>query len=284
MSTKKDLSWVAFWVGAALIFNLGIYFFMGPQKALEFLGGYIIEQSLSIDNLFLFLVIFSSFGLESKYQHRVLNYGIFGAIVLRLIFVVLGVAVVNRFHSIMYIFGIILIVTGIKVLVQKEKEKDFRNSKLIKFIGKFIPFTHKLEGQKFFVKKNGILHATPLFAILLVIEGSDVIFAIDSIPAIFSITKDPFIIYSSNIFAIMGLRSMYFVLEKVSGAFRFVKQGVAMILTFTGVKLAILYFHIEIPIVLSIGIIFGILALSVIASVLYDRYMKDKKARLASVK
>lgn len=280
MSTKKALSWVAFWIAAALMFNVGIYFFMGPEKALEFLGGYVIEQTLSIDNLFLFLVIFSSFGLEAKYQRRVLNYGIMGAVIFRFIFIFLGVAVVNRFHSIIYIFGIILIFTGLKVLVAKAKEKDFRNSKLLKVIGKFIPFTHTIDEEKFFVKRNGMLHATPLFAILLVIEGSDIMFAIDSIPAIFSITRDPFIIYTSNIFAILGLRSMYFVLEKISVAFRFVKHGVAMILVFTGLKLSILYFGIEIPIVMSIGIIFGILIMSVLASIIYERYLADKKARL----
>lgn len=284
MSTKKALSWVIFWIASALIFNLGIYFFMGSQEALEFLGGYIIEQTLSIDNLFLFLVIFSSFGLEAKYQRRVLNYGIAGAIVLRFIFIFLGVAVVNRFHGILYIFGIILIFTGIKIFFEKAKKKDFRNSKLLKVIGKFIPFTHSIEEEKFFVKKNGMLHATPLFAILLVIEGSDIMFAIDSIPAIFSITTNPFIIYTSNIFAILGLRSMYFLLEKISKAFRFVKHGVATILVFTGVKLSILYFGIEIPIVLSISIIFGILTISVLASIIYQRYTADKKARLAGLK
>jgi tellurite resistance protein TerC len=224
--------------------------------------------------LFLFLIIFGSFGIGAAYQRRVLNYGIAGAIVLRLIFVVLGVAVVNQFHWILYFFGLILLYTGVKILVKKEEHKDYKKSKLLRFLGKFIPFTDSIEGEKFFVRKNKILYATPLFAILVLIEGSDIIFAIDSIPAIFSITTDTFIVYTSNIFAIMGLRSLYFLLEKVSGAFKFVKHGVAMILVFTGVKLSILFFHIEIPILLSIGIIAFILACSIIASVVYAKSNK----------
>ncbi|HEY9061734.1 MAG TPA: TerC/Alx family metal homeostasis membrane protein [Pseudobacteroides sp.] len=274
MSTKKALFWVLFWVGLALSFNVGIYFYSGSQKAMEFFGGYIIEQSLSLDNLFLFLIIFSSFGIGPEYQRRVLNYGIAGAIILRLIFVVLGVAVVNKFNWILYIFGLILLFTGLKILLKKEKEKDHKNSKLLKFMGKFVPFTDKLEGDRFFVRKNKVLYATPLFAILVLVEGSDIIFAIDSIPAIFSITRDTFIVYTSNIFAIMGLRSLYFLLEKVSGAFKYVKHGVAVILIFTGVKLAILFFGIHIPILLSIGIIALILALSIIFSAISNRMGK----------
>jgi tellurite resistance protein TerC len=274
MTTKKAVIGVLFWIGLAVLFNVGIYIFMGSQKALEFLGGYIIEQSLSLDNLFLFLIIFSSFGISTAYQRRVLNYGIAGAIILRLIFVVLGIAVVNQFHWILYIFGLILLYTGVKLLVKEEKDKDYKNSRLLKLMGKIIPITDELEGQKFFIRKNKILHATPLLAILVLIEGTDIIFAIDSIPAIFSITTDTFIVYTSNIFAIMGLRSLYFLLERVSGAFKFVKHGVALILAFTGIKLSILFFHIEIPILASIGIIGGILALSIIASVFHARYSK----------
>lgn len=277
MTTKRALLGVLFWVGLAAIFNIGIYFFMGSQKALEFLGGYIIEQSLSLDNLFLFLIIFSSFGIGASYQKRVLNYGITGAIVLRLIFVVIGVTVVNQFHWVLYIFGLILLYTGVKIFVQKEEHKDYKNSKLLRFLGKFIPFTDNLEGEKFFVRKNKVLYATPLFAILVLIEGSDLIFAIDSIPAIFSITTDTFIVYTSNIFAIMGLRNLYFLLQKVSSTFKFVKYGVAMILVFTGVKLSILFFHIEIPILLSIGIIALILAISIIASVISVKGNKNMR-------
>lgn len=271
MSTKKALSWVAFWIGLALCFNAGIYFFMGKEKALEFLGGYIIEQSLSIDNLFLFIMVFSSFCIKPEYQRRVLNYGIVGAIVLRLIFVVLGIAIINMFHWVLYVFGAILIFSGLKMMFKHNENENCKDSKIIKLLGKIIPVTDKLEGEKFFVKKNKILYATPLFAILILIEFTDIIFAIDSIPAIFSITTDPFIVYTSNIFAIMGLRSMYFVLGKLHEKFKYVKFGVAAILTFTGIKLSILFFDLHIPIEWSLGIIFTILAGSIVASLLFTK-------------
>lgn len=278
MSTQKALKRLLFWVGMALIFNLGIYFFEGPQKAMEFFGGYIIEQSLSLDNLFLFILIFTSFGIESKYQRRVLNYGIFGAIVLRLIFVVLGVTIVNKFHWMLYVFGLILIASGIKMFVSDEEDKDVKDSKLIKLVGKIIPVTKELHEEKFFVRINNILYATPLFAIIVLIEGSDILFAIDSIPAIFSITRDPFIVYTSNIFAILGLRNMYFLLERLHNSFRFVKYGVAAILTFTGVKLSVLFFHFEIPLLISLLIIFSLLAISILASILVKEKPKEENS------
>ncbi|WP_418789991.1 TerC/Alx family metal homeostasis membrane protein [Phosphitispora sp. TUW77] len=269
MSIRSAVRWVVFWIILALTFNAGIYFFLGKQQALEFLGGYIIELSLSLDNLFLFLIIFSSCGIKPVYQRRVLNWGIFGAVILRMIFVVLGVSIVNRFHWVLYIFGIILILSGIKMFFSKEAEGDYKNNFLTPLLSKIIPISPKLEGEKFFVKINGILHATPLFAVLVAIEGSDVLFAIDSIPAIFSVTTDPLIVYASNIFAILGLRNLYFILERLHNAFRFVTYGVATILTFTGIKLSILFFNIEIPLTMSIGIIFTVIMLSIIASVLF---------------
>lgn len=194
-----------------------------------------------------------------------------GAVVLRLIFIVLGVAVVNMFHWILYVFGFILIINGLKMMFTKEeqgKEINFKENKLIKIMSKIIPISDHLEGEKFFVRKNKVLYATPLLAIVVLIEGTDVIFAIDSIPAIFSITTDPFIVYTSNLFAILGLRSLYFVLEHLNNSFKYVKTGVSLILTFTGIKLAILMFHIEISIVLSLCIIFGILISSIVLSML----------------
>ncbi len=271
MSTKKALLWVGFWIGLALCFNLGIYFFMGKEKALEFLAGYVIEQSLSIDNLFLFIIVFASFGIKAEYQRRVLNYGIAGAIILRLIFVLLGITIVNMFHWVLYVFGVILIISGIKMMFKHEENVNYQDSKIIKLLSKIIPVTDKLEGEKFFVRKNKILYATPLFAILILIEFTDIIFAIDSIPAIFSITTDPFIVYTSNIFAIMGLRSMYFVLGKLHEKFKYVKYGVALILTFTGIKLSILILDFHIPIEWSLGIIFTILAGSVAVSIIFTR-------------
>ena len=271
MQTKKAVKWVLFWIGLALIFNLGVFIIQGQTKALEFLGGYMIELSLSIDNLFLFLILFSSFGIPSKYQRKVLNYGIIGAIVLRLVFILLGINIVNKIHWILYLFGLILIISGIRMMKKEEKETDFKQSKLIRLLNRIIPVTDTIDGEKFFIRKNNILHATPLFAILLLIEFSDILFAIDSIPAIFSITTDPLIVYTSNIFAILGLRSLYFVLGALQEKFKYVKYGVALILTFTGVKLSILFFKIEIPIVVSLLIIFGILICSIIVSILISK-------------
>jgi tellurite resistance protein TerC len=269
MTVKKALFWVSFWAGLALACNAGVYFIMGKERALEFLGGYIIEQSLSLDNLFLFLLIFGSFGVQTVHQRRVLNYGIIGAVVLRLIFIVLGVAVVSRFSWVLHIFGVILLVSGIKIFFKDDEEKDFKESRVLKMLGKIIPISPDFEGEKFFVRKNKLLYATPLLAILVLIEVSDIIFAIDSIPAIFSITTNPYIIFSSNLFAILGLRSIYFLLEKMHKAFHFMQYGVAFILIFTGLKLTLLFFHIEISLVLSILIIFGILVLSILASVFF---------------
>ncbi len=277
MSTKKALKWVVFWIGLALAFNAGIYLFMGKESALEFLGGFVIEKSLSIDNLFLFIMVFSSFGIKQEYQRRILNYGIIGALILRLIFVLLGVTIVNMFHWILYVFGAILIISGVRMIFKNEENDSVKDSKIIKVLGKIIPVTDKVEGDKFFVRKNKILHATPLFAVLILIEFTDIIFAVDSIPAIFSVTTDPFIVYTSNIFAIMGLRSMYFVLGNLHEKFKYVKYGVAMILVFTGVKLSVLMFDIKIPIELSLGIIFFVLASSIVLSVLFSGRKKEIK-------
>ncbi|EPR13437.1 TerC/Alx family metal homeostasis membrane protein [Ruminiclostridium papyrosolvens] len=277
MSTKKALKWVMFWIGLALAFNAGIYLFMGKEPALQFLGGFVIEKSLSIDNLFLFIMVFSSFGIKQEHQRRVLNYGIVGALILRLIFVLLGVTIVNMFHWILYVFGAILIISGIRMILKKEDNNSVKDSKIIKILGKIIPVTDKVEGDKFFVRKNKILYATPLFAVLILIEFTDIIFAVDSIPAIFSVTTDPFIVYTSNIFAILGLRSMYFVLGNLHEKFKYVKYGVAMILVFTGVKLSVLMFDIKIPIELSLGIIFFVLASSIVLSVLFSGRKKEIK-------
>ena len=279
MSIKKALMWVGIWICLALVFNLGIFIFLGPDHALKFLTGYLIEQSLSIDNLFLFVLVFSSFGINAKHQRRVLNWGIFGAIVLRLIFVVLGVAVVGAFNWVLYVFGVILIISGFKMAFEKEEQKDIKESKIIKILGKIIPITETLEGEKFFVRRNKVLYATPLLAILVLIEFTDIIFAIDSIPAIFSITTDPFIVYTSNIFAIMGLRSMYFVLEKLHHKFEYVKYGVALILIFTGVKLGIKFFDIEIPVEWTLLAIFSILASSIVASFIISKRKENQRIK-----
>ena len=270
MGTKKAFLKLCYWGGLALIFNIGIYIFMGQQKAVEFLGGYIIEQSLSLDNLFLFLIIFKSFGIGPRFQNRILTYGIIGAIILRLVFIILGVSIINAFHWMLYVFGIALIISGIKMFSTNEKIKNFKESFLFKTLKRIMPVTDSLHGEKFFIFKNKRLYATPLFAILILIEGSDIIFAMDSIPAIFSITTDLFIVYTSNIFAILGLRNMYFLLERLQRSFILVKYAVALILIFTGVKLTLLFFNIDISVVYSLMVISSILVLSVIFSILVN--------------
>lgn len=273
MRVKKErhFSKLVFWVTLSLIFNLFIYISRGEQAAIEYFGGYIIEMSLSLDNLFLFLMIFGSFGISLAYQERVLKYGIFGAIILRMIFIVLGVSIVTKFHFVIYIFGFLLVFSALKMLFKMEEAKDFRDNILIKGLNKVIPVTNGLVGNKFFVVQNKVLCATPLFAILLIIESSDVMFALDSIPAIFSITTDPFIVYTSNIFAILGLRSMYYLLVKLNDRFQFMKYGIIVILMFTGIKLIILYFNIEISALISVLIIMTILLSSILLSlILYD--------------
>jgi integral membrane protein, TerC family len=274
MSTKKSLLHLSFWVALALIFNIGIYVFMGQEKAMEFLGGYVIEQSLSLDNLFLFLLIFESFSLKPEYQKRVLTFGIIGAVILRFVFVILGISIINEFHWVLYIFGVLLLVSGFKMFFNHDNESNIKDSKILKVLNKIIPVSDKLDGEKFFTRKNGILYATPLLAILILIEGSDIIFAIDSIPAIFSITTDPFIVYTSNIFAILGLRNLYFILEKLHNNFAYVKYGVACILVFTGIKLSITFFHIEISVLVSLVTIFTILLISIVASMIKSKKEK----------
>ncbi len=280
MSTKKAIKFVLMWIGLAILFNAGVYVFEGQHKALEFLGGYMIELSLSVDNLFLFLILFTSFGIKPQYQRRVLNYGIFGAIVLRLIFILLGITIINKIHWILYVFGIILIISGAKMMFSKDEAGDHKDSKVLKLLGKVLPVTDTMHEEKFFVKINHVLHATPLFAILVLIEFSDILFAIDSIPAIFSISRDPFIVYTSNIFAILGLRSLYFVLAAMQEKFKYVKYGVALILMFTGVKLGIMFWHLEIPIIYSLLTIFTILLGSVIASILINKHQEKKKEKM----
>lgn len=270
MSVKKHLLKFLLITFITAVFNCSIWYYMGSGKALEFLGGYIIELSLSVDNLFLFLLIFSSFGITSNYQKRILSYGIFGAIILRLIFVLLGIAVINRFKWILYVFGVLLVVSGIKIMINKEEDVSFENSKLIKILKKMIPVTEELHEEKFFIRINNALHATPLFAILFLIEGSDLLFAIDSIPAIFAITTNAFIVYSSNILAILGLRNLYFILEELHSTFEYVKYGVGLILIFTGIKLGISFkYHISVGV--SIIIIVSVLLISVLLSIIINK-------------
>jgi tellurite resistance protein TerC len=280
MTAKKALMRVIFWIGIALVFNLGVYIFMGHQKALEFLAGYVTEESLSIDNLFLFVLVFTSCGIGSRDQRRILNYGILGAIVLRLAFVLLGISIISSFHWVLYIFGGLLIFSGIRMMSPKEETFSLEENKILKVIKKIIPITNGLHGNRFFVRQEGRLTATPLFAILIVIEITDIIFAVDSIPAVFAITTDPFIVYSSNLLAILGLRSMYFLIGNLNEKFRLVKYGVAAVLVFTGLKLVLLLFHLEIPVAVSLVVIGSLVG----ASILFSLFLKNppKQTELGS--
>jgi len=265
---KEALIWSAVWISLALIFNLFVLFEFGKTKALEFLTGYVIEYSLSVDNIFVFILIFSYFAVKSEYQHKILFWGILGALVMRGIFIFAGVALINRFHWIVIIFGGFLVYSGIAMLFQKDTAVDPEKNPIVKFFRKFLPVTDTIHGNKLFVRQNNKLYATPLFLVLLVIESSDLIFAVDSIPAILAISQDSFIVYTSNIFAIMGLRSLYFAVSGIMGLFRYLKVGLAFVLSFVGLKMLAAYFEFEIPILISLAVIIGILTISILTSVI----------------
>lgn len=271
MPFKKAALWTTFWVLVAVGFAGGVYYYQGQDKTMEFLAGYLIELSLSIDNLFLFLTLFGLYGIDSRSQRRILNWGIAGAVIMRLIFILLGISLVERFHWLLYIFGFILIATAYKMAFGKETEPCMEDNRAIKILKKFMPVTCDFYGDKFFARISGVVHATPLFVVLLLIESTDLLFAIDSIPAVFAITTDPFIVYSSNVLAILGLRSMYFFLERVQKAFVYVKYGVALLLAVTGVKMLLTFWHIKVPIPAALGIIALILVGSVVASILFGK-------------
>jgi len=276
MTMKSALVGCAFWIGMAVVFNIAIYYLLGQAKALEFLTGYLIEESLSVDNLFVFIMIFGFFKIQPKHQHKILFWGIIGAVVMRAIFIFAGVAIIEKFAWIMYIFGAFLVYTGVHMLFEKEDEKEFNpeNNVMIRIFKKFIPITHDMAGENFFVRKNKILYATPFFIALLFIEISDLIFAIDSIPAVLSVSKDPFIVYTSNIFAILGLRSLYFALHGFMAYFHYLKYALSGILTFIGTKMCLNEFAVEfgheslkISNTASLLVIISLLTISIVMSV-----------------
>ena len=276
VSVTEALKMTAVWIGVSLVFCAGIYFFYpveAHEKAMEFLAGYLIEKSLSMDNLFVFLMLFSFFGIKRKYQHEVLFWGIFGALVLRSIFIFAGAAMVARFEWILAIFGVFLIYTGIKMFGHNDGEQvDPSKNIFVKIFKKFFPVTDQMYDDHFFIIENGKRLATPLFIALLVIETTDVAFAVDSIPAVFSVSRDPFIVLTSNIFAILGLRALYFALAAVAKYFTYLKYGLGIILSFVGLKMLLeVFWHIKVPTTLSLAIIFGVLVLSMGLSVLISR-------------
>ena len=265
VSMKEAATWSTVWIVLALIFNAGIYYAWGKDTALEFLTGYVIEKALSVDNLFVFLMIFQYFATPAIYQHRVLFWGIVGALVLRAIFIAAGAALLAAFHWMIYVFGAFLIITGIKMLLQGDEKIEPDKNPVVRLFQRFIPIVKEYDGQKFFVRKNGKTYATLLMLVLVVVETTDVIFAVDSIPAIFAITRDPFIVYTSNVFAILGLRALYFLLAGVMDMFTYLKIGLSLVLCFVGAKMMIVDIY-KIPIGVSLGVVGGILALSVIVS------------------
>jgi TerC family integral membrane protein len=270
---KEAVIWSGIWISLAMLFDLLIYLDkdFGPVKALEFLTGYLIEYSLSVDNIFVFILIFSYFAINSKYQHKILFWGILGALIMRGLFIIAGVALINRFQTIVLVFGGFLVFSGIRMLLNEETVVNPEQNPVVKFFRRFLPVTDKLHEDKLFITQNKKLYATPLFLVLLIIESSDLIFAVDSIPAVIGISKSVFIIYTSNIFAILGLRSLYFAIAGIMGYFRYLKIGLAFVLTFVGLKMLASFFHFEISILLSLAIITSILMLSVVASVVIKR-------------
>ncbi len=267
IKVSEALKWSAFWILLAFAFNILIFFTMGYGKALQFLTGYVIEKSLSVDNLFVFLVVFSYFKVPAKYQHKVLFYGIIGALVSRAIFIFAGISLVERFHVAIYFLGAFLVIGGLKMLFQKDLEIDPGKSFIIKIARRFIPVLKRYHDDKFFVVRNSVIYATPLFIVLIVVETTDIIFALDSIPAIIAITADPFIVFSSNIFAILGLRSLFFALAGIMGIFHYLKYGLSVILMYVGVKLLIIDIY-KLDVIYSLFFIAFVLLVSVLASII----------------
>lgn len=264
---REALIWSAIWIGAAIAFAIGVYHFYGAQKALEFSTGYLIEKSLSVDNLFVFLVLFRTFGVRPEFQHRVLAWGILGALIMRGAMIVAGAALLARFEWVMYVFGAFLIVVAIHMVFSSETETHPEKNRLVQFIAKHMRMTKSYSGEKLFVRENGLLYATPLFLVLLVVEVTDVTFAVDSIPAVFGITRDAFVVYTSNVFAILGLRTLYFLLAGVLDRLSYLKFGLAGVLAFVGAKMLVEpWMHI--PVVWSLGVVLGILAIATIISLL----------------
>ena len=270
VSKKEAAIWSAVWIGLAMVFNLGVWHWQGGDRALEFLTGYLIEKSLSLDNIFVFIVIFSYFRVAPRYQHRVLYWGILGALVMRGVMIAVGAALLSAFHWVIYIFGGFLVVTGIRFAVQEEISVEPERNPLLGLLRRVIPVTQGFHEHHFFVRLGERWFATPLFVVLVLIESSDLVFAVDSIPAVFAITRDTFIVYTSNVFAILGLRALYFLLAGVMPMFRYLNVGLGIILSFVGVKMLITELY-KIPVLVSLGVIAAVLVVTVAASLWASR-------------
>lgn len=277
VSLKEASIWSVVWITLALIFNAGLYFLSGTEPALQFFTGWLIEKSLSVDNIFIFVLLFTYFRVPAAYQHRVLFWGILGALVMRGILIAVGAVLLEEFHWILYLFGVFLIFTGIRMGLQKETEVHPERNPLLKLVRRIVPVTDDYEYDRFAVRRAGQFMVTPLLLVLLIIESTDLIFAVDSIPAVFAVTSDPFIVYTSNVFAILGLRSLYFVFANVIDKFYYLKLGLAVILSYVGVKMVLADIY-PIPTFLSLAIIALVLALAIGASVIRARRLPEKPA------
>lgn len=269
VSFRESMAWTIVWVVLAMLFNLGVAHYMGDAKGLEFFTGYVIEKSLSVDNVFVFALLFSYFAVPPVYQHKVLFWGIMGALILRALMIALGAKLIAEFAWIIYVFGVFLIATGIKMMVKRETEIHPERNPVVRLFRRFVPVTSEYCGGRFFIRREGVLMATPLFVVLLLVEFTDLIFAVDSIPAIFAVTSDPFIVYTSNVFAILGLRSLYFALAGVMDKFCYLKIGLGAVLSFVGVKMLLAHSQWKIDTHVSLGVIVVVLAASVIASLVW---------------
>jgi TerC family integral membrane protein len=276
ISIKEAVTWSVVWISLAMLFNAGIYLFSGPEPALQFFTGYLIEKSLSIDNIFVFVLLFTSFSVTAAYQHRVLFWGVLGALVMRGIMIALGVVLLETFHWIIYLFGAFLIFTGIRMAFHKGGEVHPEHNPLLRLVHRIVPITHDYEHDRFMVRREGHVLMTPLLLALLVVETTDVLFAMDSIPAIFAVTQNPFLIYTSNVFAILGLRSLYFVFAHAMGTFSYLKFGLAVVLSFVGVKMVLAGIY-HIPTVLSLVVIAVVLTIAIGASILHARREERKR-------
>ncbi|MDP3533501.1 MAG: TerC family protein [Alphaproteobacteria bacterium] len=274
VSLKSAFYWTFFWFVAATCFAIGIYFFVSPQKCLEFATGYLLEQSLSIDNIFVFVLLFKRFHIPAKYQYRVLYWGVFGALIMRALMILLGIELLNQFAWMIYVFGAFLIYTGIKMLFAMPSEDDIGEHAVLKWMRNHFNITKELHEEKFFMRIDSKLYLTPLFIVLLLIEITDLIFAFDSIPAILGITRDPFIVYTSNCFAILGLRSLYFVLAKMVDRFKLLHYGLGIVLAFVGFKMIASHFF-ELPIWFTLGFIVVVLTASVLLSLVRTKHVEN---------
>jgi tellurite resistance protein TerC len=276
IDVKDALLWTSIWVSLAFAFNVFVYYHFGEQKAFEFFTGYLIEKSLSVDNIFVIILIFSYFRVPSEYQHKVLFWGILGALVMRVCFILAGVELIRSFHWLVYIFGVFLIYTGFRIVFQQEGGADFEKNFFVKRIRKILRITPTFENDRFFVKRNGLWWATPLFLVVIVVEATDLVFAVDSIPAILAISDDAFIVYTSNVFAILGLRSLYFALAGMHSYFTYLKYGLAAILVFVGVKMCIADLF-KIPIEISLAFIILTLSMCILASMVLNSPSRAKE-------